>query len=220
MKLKTEKILEIKQRLEEQGHPDPIGFIARSKLLSNLDHSFSNENKVGFTGVRQEDSQGLDVENFEDNLSAAVQTDINNFEKYGASIPMHSAFLEGESGISNKPQKFLKKLNKEKKKIDEELSSYQNKKQDKDFLKEDLVSFQEATDDEVLESSFTEQQDVPQDIKDEEVNQIQGNPNRLEEMRSSFKGLGIEGSRGIPKKVRSQEEIELKSYIRGLLKNA
>ena len=106
---------------DEQLHPDPIGFMARCKVLSGFDQSFVGENgEVGFCQVPPKRLKSLDRDGkiLDDNIRAALETDIRHFYYVNDSglrdvDLMHSAWFIGPSRARNpdaETEKMLEKI--------------------------------------------------------------------------------------------------------------
>lgn len=224
MALEDKEILQIFDTLEEQGHPDPVGFFARSQILTKLDNSFSKDNKFGITGLRDEDAGRLETsaEELQDNLSAAVKTDLDNFAKYDDIANMHIAFVEGSEAVadrSKRPKSFLNKLNKEKKRWDKRKKQLEKNR-------------------ETLVPKAREPQQVAQSSSEIEVSSVEGisdtlvepaspqlaepvfgNASRLESIRGSFQGLNLNRAE-MPERRVSKSRLQMREAIRRALRNA
>ena len=55
MDISDQDLLNFYNTAKESGHPDPVGFVARSGKLSGFDNGYADHKKFGITGVRAED---------------------------------------------------------------------------------------------------------------------------------------------------------------------
>lgn len=224
MEEKDKELLSIYNELQTQEHPDPIGFLARSDLLSGLSNSFSKDGKQGITGIREEDVNSLETSaiSVTDNLAAAVKTDLDNYSTYGDIVNMHAAFIGGPEAAENRkkrPKNLLRQLNKKKKKFDSRIKELKKNESvesnaipdsARSVAPEESVGLITETPEGV--SEFV-QAEGPANI----LNTSFGSSSRLEEIRGSFKGLNVkQGS--VPKK-RRKGRTELRNIIRRALRS-
>ncbi len=91
--------------LEDKYHPDPVGFLSRAEVLSGFDQSFVGEKgEIGVCAVPKKrlDSQGRDGKDIDENVRAAIETDIRHYyivDDGGLQDidMMHAAWLVGPS---------------------------------------------------------------------------------------------------------------------------
>ena len=87
MTLEQAQLLELYEALVLPfGHPDPMGFMTRAALLSELDPNFVDGQERGFLPIRAdialEMTGATEIQSLESNVIAALSMDRLNFEKY------------------------------------------------------------------------------------------------------------------------------------------
>ena len=118
MELTDQDVSNTLDMLEQSGHPDPAGFLARSEIISNLDHGFNTKDKFGFTGVRQEDLDRIgfgEAGEINNNIQAAIAVDMDNFSNFKDIDDTHVAFFGGGRAVKGemkRPNDFLNNLKK------------------------------------------------------------------------------------------------------------
>lgn len=223
MEDKDKELLSIYNKLQAQEHPDPVGFLARSDLISGLSNSFSKDGKQGITGIREEDTNSLetDATNVGDNLAAAVKTDLDNYATYGDVGNMHAAFLGGPEAAEQRdkrPKNFLRRLNKKKKKFDSKIKELKKRETvDSNAVPDSANAVnQEGVSDFVGDS----QDGLSQFVPEEETNILNtsfGSAAKLEDIRGSFQGLNVNQS-SVPTK-RRKNKTALRTIIRRALRS-
>lgn len=221
MKLEDKDILGIFNTLQEQNHPDPVGFLARSELISGLENSFSENDKLGVSGLRvaEADRLGEPSEEVSDNLSTAVKLDLENFSKFEDVSNMHVAFLEGDEAVqdrSKRPKSFLRRLNKAKKKWDARL-----KKIEKNVTPEVVDETPKRKRRAVVPPSVpvAPVEGVQAVEPEAQAEPTLGDASKLAEIKGAFSKLKIERAE-MPKRGKSEAQRMLRDTIRRALANA
>ena len=87
MTLEQEELLQLYEALILPfGHPDPLGFVTRAAILSQLDPNFVEGQERGFLPIRpdiaSEMTGATEVQSLQANVIAALTIDRMNFDKY------------------------------------------------------------------------------------------------------------------------------------------
>lgn len=87
MTLEQEELLQLYEALILPfGHPDPLGFVTRAALLSELDPNFVDGQERGFlpirTDIAAEMTGATEVQTLQNNVITALTIDRMNFDKY------------------------------------------------------------------------------------------------------------------------------------------
>lgn len=208
MQLNDQDIVSIFNTIKDQGHPDPVGFLARSELLTGLDHSFSKDSRFGVTGVKQDDVDRIEAGNAEDvvsNLAAAVKVDLDNFSNFKDVSNMHVAFQSGGEAVadrSKRPKKFLRDLSKAKIRMDKRLKK--------------IAKGQEAPEQPSI--NVEEPEIVSNDVPAQNLVST-GDASKLDQIRGALKSSPVRNA-SIPKKRTSKAKTNLRNLIRKAVRNA
>ena len=200
--------LNLYRTAKEQGHPDPVGFVARSDVLSKLDPDFADSKKFGITGLRLEDVERIgitDAGTTQDNINAAIQVDIDNHKNFKRVGDMHVAYYGGGEAVANqskRPKKFMRDLNKAKKKWGSKLRSLDKRKE---LPQTDLPEFESP---EIIEATPTAGSV-----------EVGGDATRVQEVRSNASIERPKPIKKIPKKVVAENKAKIRSYIREALRS-
>lgn len=118
MKLTDTEILDVYNLAKQQGHPDPLSFIARTDIISNFESGYKDEEgRLGVTGLRP--SNYAEQENLQDpvtNLALAINSDISSYQQLKNIDDVNSVFFKGNDALNykNRPTDFLRKVNRRK----------------------------------------------------------------------------------------------------------
>lgn len=207
MKLSDLEILDVYNVVKAEGHPDPVGFIARSDLASGLDNDYSNKDRVGITGLKPSQAEKIeagDVQDIVQNLSAAVKLDIDNYSEYKDVSNMHVAFESGGEAVadrSKRPKKFLRDLSKAKVKWDKRIKEIKDNQQPIEVPQVEAQVPQIAAAPRGENTSFG------------------GDASKLEQIRKAFVEP-VKQKREIPKSVTNKTKSELRKLIKRAVLNA
>lgn len=124
MRIEDNKIIESFNRAVEAGHPDPVGFLARAEIKTKLDYDGEYKGAVGVFGVDKKQAlrEGFSEDELsitDGNLSAALTVDMNNYRKADGDVD--EMYRMGNSGSDKGTDRFISKLAKERKKLEESL---------------------------------------------------------------------------------------------------
>lgn len=211
--LSDQDILGVYEIAKEQGHPDPIGLIARSEVITDLDDSFATKERFGIAGVRQEDVERIGVgeaSDAVDNLAAAIRIDMDNFSNFKDVANMHVAFHSGGEAVadrSKRPKKFMRKLAKKKLALDKRIKSLQKNKPQKKTEK--------------VETSLGLGLSVPEfgRVEAKQLSSNAGDASKLETIRNNSRSVTPK-KREIPKTQVAASRKKLRSIIREAIQRA
>lgn len=216
MNLSDQDLLGVYSTIKEQGHPDPIGFLARSELLSGLDPAFSKGNKFGITGLSQENVarvEGGDASDLISNMAAAVKVDADNFANFKDVSNMHVAFESGGEAVadrSKRPRQFLRQLAKGKVKWDKRIKSIQ-----KEFAERPKSVI--TTEDDLRPRLNVQEQSFAQGDSTPLV--ASGDASKLDSIRQN--GKQVVAKKGVkPKALVTKAKTQLRELIRSAVRNA
>lgn len=210
--LSDNDVLSIYGKLQESNHPDPVGFLARSEVLSDLDSNFSSDKNFGVTGVRQEDVDRIGIPQageINDNVAAAIAVDLDNYANFKDVGDTHVAFVGGGEAVkdrSKRPKKFMRELGKAKVKWDKRLKDLVDKKAEP---AEDVVV------DQIVPPEFNGNVPTPQSLAP-----VQGDGNRIAQIRQNAQNASPPKQRAIPKSRVDKSKKALRSLIREALRSA
>jgi len=210
--LSDQDLLGVFQTAKEQGHPDPLGLIARSQVITGLTNSFATKDRFGITGIRQEDVERVGVGDASDtvnNLAAAIKVDLDNFSNFKDVGNMHVAFHSGGEAVadrSKRPKKFMRDLSKAKASLDKRIKK--------------LESQQSKTEEQQQSSELSV--DVPQFDQSQPGQRLvanAGDPSKLQQVRVNSQNSPV-AKRTMPKKKMAENRKNLRNIIREALRSA
>lgn len=102
MEATNEQVQSIYQLALNKGHPDPLGFVARLRVLTNLDHDHPGPG-IGIAALEKGTSPGAnDITSIEGNIVAAVELDVENYAELTSIPDMHVAAALGAMELRKK----------------------------------------------------------------------------------------------------------------------
>jgi len=106
MRATNEQIQGIYDIALNRGHPDPLGFVARLEVLTNLDHEHGGTG-IGIAQLEKGTESDSDITTIEGNVVAAVALDIDNYSQLNSLPAMHAAAAFGVMEASKPKSKKL-----------------------------------------------------------------------------------------------------------------
>lgn len=123
--LSDERIIESFNAAKEAGHPDPLGFISRGKVKTDLSFDGDYKGAVGSFGISLSQAMNAgydhnDVLSTEGNLLAGIEVDMNNLRKSGNDLD--GMYRLSNDGNKKTTDRFMKRLDKERKSFHERIT--------------------------------------------------------------------------------------------------
>lgn len=124
MRIEDAKIIESFNKAVDAGHPDPVGFLARSEIKTGFDYDGEFKGATGVFGVdkKQATKRGFtddELGSTDGNFAAAITVDLDNYRKSNGDID--EMYRMGNPGNDKSTDRFISKLGKERKSFEERM---------------------------------------------------------------------------------------------------